>query len=239
MRALSLKQPWAYLVCMGIKDIENRTRNTKYRGPVYIHASKSFDLGAYHRLRLWGIELPEPQAYIRGAIIGEVNITGSVDDHPSRWFWGPYGYTLVAAELYQQPIPCRGMLGFFRPSWDIFRHYAPDELRPDGYPTVWGIITRELKEEHGQCCERCGRAHEPAAGYTLTVHHLDGNPANCERWNLCCLCQRCHLSIQNRLPLRRLRQFYMFEHKEWFRPHVEGFYKAQGLGGVPRWQVIE
>ncbi|GAH88897.1 unnamed protein product, partial [marine sediment metagenome] len=27
----------------------------------------------------------------------------------------------------------------------------------------------------------------------LTVHHLDGNKANCEDWNLAALCQRCHL----------------------------------------------
>lgn len=38
-KAISIKQPWAYLICAGIKDVENRTWPTKYRGRVYIHAS--------------------------------------------------------------------------------------------------------------------------------------------------------------------------------------------------------
>lgn len=38
-KAISIKQPWAYLICAGIKDVENRTWATKFRGRVYIHAS--------------------------------------------------------------------------------------------------------------------------------------------------------------------------------------------------------
>lgn len=55
----------------------------------------------------------------------------------------------------------------------------------------------------------------------LTVHHLDGNKANCVWWNLLPLCQRCHLQIQTRLnpdiP-------YFLEHSDWFKPYVAGFY---------------
>ena len=38
MKTLSVKQPWASLICSGIKDIENRTWKTKFRGRVLIHA---------------------------------------------------------------------------------------------------------------------------------------------------------------------------------------------------------
>jgi|GEM_PF-3784742 len=41
-KAISIKQPWAYLICTGIKDIENRTWKCpeKYIGQrVYVHAS--------------------------------------------------------------------------------------------------------------------------------------------------------------------------------------------------------
>lgn len=55
----------------------------------------------------------------------------------------------------------------------------------------------------------------------LTVHHFDGNKANCEWWNLLCLCQRCHLQIQTRV---NPHQPYMFEHSAWLRPYVAGFY---------------
>lgn len=39
MKAITVKQPWGYLICLGIKNIENRTWYTKYRGRVYIHAA--------------------------------------------------------------------------------------------------------------------------------------------------------------------------------------------------------
>ena len=40
MKALSLLQPWATLVVMGVKQIETRSWSTAYRGPLLIHASK-------------------------------------------------------------------------------------------------------------------------------------------------------------------------------------------------------
>lgn len=40
MKVISLLQPWASLVVIGAKKIETRSWNTKYRGPVLIHASK-------------------------------------------------------------------------------------------------------------------------------------------------------------------------------------------------------
>ena len=41
MKALSLIQPWASLVICGAKKIETRSWQTKYRGKLAIHASKS------------------------------------------------------------------------------------------------------------------------------------------------------------------------------------------------------
>ena len=37
-RALSIRQPWAWLILNGYKDLENRTWRTDYRGPLLIHA---------------------------------------------------------------------------------------------------------------------------------------------------------------------------------------------------------
>lgn len=54
-----------------------------------------------------------------------------------------------------------------------------------------------------------------------TVHHLDGNKANCQWWNLLALCQRCHLTIQSRV---NPEQPYYLEHSAWFQPYVAGFY---------------
>lgn len=42
MRVLSVSQPWASLIIRDVKSIETRSWSTKYRGPVLIHASKTF-----------------------------------------------------------------------------------------------------------------------------------------------------------------------------------------------------
>jgi hypothetical protein len=39
MKALSIRQPFASLICRGIKTIENRSWDTAYRGKLMIHAS--------------------------------------------------------------------------------------------------------------------------------------------------------------------------------------------------------
>jgi hypothetical protein len=61
----------------------------------------------------------------------------------------------------------------------------------------------------------------------LTVHHLDGNKANCRWWNLAALCQRCHLTIQGKVQMARV---WPWEHSFWFRPYAAGFYAATYLG---------
>lgn len=55
----------------------------------------------------------------------------------------------------------------------------------------------------------------------LTVHHLDGDKANCRWWNLAALCQRCHLEIQAKVVIERV---YPHEHSEWFKPYAAGWY---------------
>src|SRR5438105_11911405 len=42
--AVSIRQPWAWLVVMGYKDVENRSWRTNHRGALLIHASKNQSL---------------------------------------------------------------------------------------------------------------------------------------------------------------------------------------------------
>lgn len=61
----------------------------------------------------------------------------------------------------------------------------------------------------------------------LTVHHLDGNKANCRWWNLVSLCQRCHLTIQGKVKMERV---WPWEHTAWFKPYVAAYYALTYLG---------
>lgn len=91
------------------------------------------------------------------------------------------------------------------------------------YPVEWKRIKHHVRWLAGYKCERCGHEHDPKNGYALTVHHLDNNKSNCAYWNLAALCQRCHLHIQGKV---NMFQFYMFTHSDWFKNHVEGFYRS-------------
>jgi len=96
MKALTVKQPYATLIARGIKDIENRTWKTNFRGKIYIHVSK--EVVKEH----WGILKGKQYEVVKklvlenkldyyfpdlpfGAIIGEVEIVDCVINHPSIW----------------------------------------------------------------------------------------------------------------------------------------------------------
>lgn len=96
------------------------------------------------------------------------------------------------------------------------------------YLLDWQDIAKGVKIKAGWRCIRCNHPHDPPEYYTLTVHHLDLNKSNCAWWNIPALCQHCHLHTQNKVVVE---QRWMFEHSEWFKPYIEGYYAH--LSGQP------
>lgn len=131
--ALSIMQPWAWLIVNGHKDIENRDWPTKFRGPVAIHAGKKLDREA-HREMYEGRHpvtggprpefnpriQPEPGGMWCGGIVGVAEIVDCVDRSDSEWFVGGkrsdgtcgYGFVIRNARPVEF-IPVRGALSFF------------------------------------------------------------------------------------------------------------------------------
>lgn len=116
MKALSIRQPWAWLIANGHKDIENRSWPTRFRGPVLIHAAKGMTRAEYHDAGLLcfrlGIPLPKSDDLERGGIVGQATITDCCSDSLSPWFFGKFGFELTNTK----PLPfqpCKGRLGFF------------------------------------------------------------------------------------------------------------------------------
>lgn len=128
MKALSLTQPWAWLVIHGGKDIENRKWNTKFRGRFLVHAGKAMkasDYDAAQRLAEAALgypsahDMPLPEQLERGGIIGSVELFDVLPPplpfgSPGAWrMEGQFGFRLRDPE----PLPfqpCKGALGF----WD-------------------------------------------------------------------------------------------------------------------------
>jgi hypothetical protein len=127
MKALSIRQPWAWLIVNGYKDIENRDWDTKYRGFLLIHAGKQADKAFFvnkgKTLFLPYVErvccasvaarMPERlEEYERGGIIGYVTVQRVVTQSSSPWFSGKYGFVLTQAATLPF-IPLRGQLSLF------------------------------------------------------------------------------------------------------------------------------
>lgn len=129
--------PWAWLLVTArpddpevpIKDIENRGWSTQVRGPVMIHASKTFDTKGtewiwenYERLGLnkWMCGqltwlLTAWRNMKTGLIIGQADITDCVSESSSPWFRGPYGFVLRRPVVYGDFRQVSGKLRFFKP----------------------------------------------------------------------------------------------------------------------------
>ena len=119
MIALSIRQPWAWLILNG-KDVENRQWPTRFRGRFLIHASKGMTHDEYEDgLSLAAVINPDlvvaaPSfgAMQRGGIVGEVELVDCVTTMRSKWFFGRYGFVLRDAKPLPF-VPYKGQLGFF------------------------------------------------------------------------------------------------------------------------------
>lgn len=100
-RVLSVRQPWASLIVMGEKTVENRTWSTPYRGTLAIHAALRLDA-----------DDATTRALPRGVILGTVSLCDVVRDADSEWALpGHWHWLLDNAVMLDAPIPFTGSLG--------------------------------------------------------------------------------------------------------------------------------
>lgn len=124
MKALSVRAPWWFAILHLGKDIENRDWPTKFRGTVYLHVGKWWNLSEIREdlvdiERICGVlnmPVAHPDLWLKpgcGCIVGKMNIIDCVDDSDSPWFFGKYGFKLANPVAFPRPIPFKGALGFF------------------------------------------------------------------------------------------------------------------------------
>jgi len=140
VKALSFTQPWASLVAIGAKKIETRNWSTGYRGPVVIHAAKSFPAWARELcitepfatvLRRGGHRFMSDDEFAFGAGIAiarlvdvrridmalraQVIATGLPNELDfGNYETGRYAWFLDDVQPFPTPIPAKGALGL----WD-------------------------------------------------------------------------------------------------------------------------
>jgi len=133
-RALTLIQPWGWLVANGLKNIENRPAgfsHKSFRGDFWIHAGLKDDpahlLAAVELADRFGIKIPSlvgPANF--GCIIGRASIYDIIPPGNSgeRWhFPEQWGFRIRNARPVT-PVPCRGYQGFWGVPADVLAQLA-------------------------------------------------------------------------------------------------------------------
>lgn len=117
---LSLWQPWASAMALGLKRIETRSWERRYRGPILIHAAKRWtrdERDFAHAMGFEGVDLP------LGAIVAVANLVDvwrtehlNVSDLEAAWGnYGPQRFGWITRDIWQleRPVPYRGLQGLF------------------------------------------------------------------------------------------------------------------------------
>lgn len=158
-RALSIMQPWASLICMGFKTIENRDWRCHRRGPIWIHAGQRIDREAALDCRM-GIHPvtgePAPELKIltleylkahSGGILGRAEIVDCVEASEDPWFVGRYGI-VMARPAQVEFRPLKGALGFFDPEkpWKPGGRLKGQKMppKPDVIERVLGVTADDF-----------------------------------------------------------------------------------------------
>lgn len=105
MKVISIRQPWATLVCGGAKTIENRTWQTSHRGLLAIHT------GAFQKASNQLVPSEVRDSLYFGGIIGTVELREIVEredisDNP--WAEGPLCFVFENPKLFRTPFAHKG-----------------------------------------------------------------------------------------------------------------------------------
>ena len=133
---LSIRQPWAWAIVNGFKDVENRDWPTKFRGPILVHAGVKEErddldfimttIARVHGRDIVGLHIAYARDKALGAIVGGCRITDCVAEMESPWFFGRYGFTVTSGKPCVA-VPMKGRLGFWTVEidWQDAPKYTP------------------------------------------------------------------------------------------------------------------
>jgi hypothetical protein len=123
MKVIVVRQPWAWLIVNGYKDIENRDWKTHYRGPLLIQASggrpTKAEMDEFRKyVSKRGVVLPEEFDF--GGIVGMVRLDDCVSKSSSSWFEGRFGWVLSKPKKLPF-VPMKGQLRLFNPPKNVLK----------------------------------------------------------------------------------------------------------------------
>ena len=168
MRCLSIRNPWAWAICLGEDNVENRTWSTDYRGTIAIHTSTNESVVKSAQKGRKGFKFPT-NLFQYGAIIGLADIEDVIEYGPrvenNPWASGPYCWLLKNGRFLDTAIPLKGQLTLF-------------SLPDDAAEAVQSQATHQLDANDATlraCLEVIRPPLEPVSHYLQLVTELLAN----------------------------------------------------------------
>lgn len=120
MKALSLWQPWASAIALGLKRVETRHWSSRYRGLIVIHAAKRWTADERDLAWAHGIDDPPLGALVAIASLVDIiptervmHLVGSQELAWGNYAAGRFAWLLDDIKPLAEPIPYRGAQGLF------------------------------------------------------------------------------------------------------------------------------
>lgn len=153
LKALTVRQPWAWCITDEAKRVENRIWQPRgdWRGPLALHAAQTLDTRALDALtRDWGKRhAPRGDQLALGAIVGLVRLA---DVHPAdkktcpqtcrNWGEFPakgakplFHWILDDVTVLRTPLPCKGALQLWNVPDDVAAALARQTRRSPAWKT--------------------------------------------------------------------------------------------------------
>lgn len=128
MKVLTIKQPWATLIMLGLKKYEFRSWKTNYRGELLIHAGKGIDKDGLTRVKSYLPEnLPSGEIICKVKLIDCIKVTPEFleklrtineDIYKRSIFKEEYAWKIEVVEIFTEPIKINGKLGLWNMTYE-------------------------------------------------------------------------------------------------------------------------
>jgi len=119
MLAISIRQPWLWLILEGHRPIhiDDWRPEPAYQGDILLHASKSQTKkefqAAQEFINFYGLDIQLPESCPVGGIVGRANLVKVCRDYESVWA-DPMLWSWVLSNVQKLPlVECKGQKGLF------------------------------------------------------------------------------------------------------------------------------
>ena len=133
LMAMSVRQPWAWAIARGLKNVHGRPEPTTHRGIVVIHAASNWDRsGEASPLFTSHINSRNTKRFPRRALIAVAELSGCHSRDGCTPWAGPGDWHWLLTNIWRlpRPVPAQGQPGLWRLPPDL-AHAVITQLLPE------------------------------------------------------------------------------------------------------------